>query len=119
MTKRKYTVFGWIVWQIASRLAKALHIELGSVIKLTRMDAEGAPERVASQLDRLLKAPSLDAVVRHEGVATPHTTPYLLLRHALLVEYAGAAARALNIPPAQRVEEDQLLGPIANLGIEV
>ena len=22
MTKRKYTVFGWIVWQIASRLAK-------------------------------------------------------------------------------------------------
>ena len=113
---------------IASRLAMALHFELGRPVELARMDAEGAAELVASQLDRLAKAQSLDAVVRHDGVPTPYSMVYLMLRHALLVEYAGAAARALNIPPGQRVEEDQigftqlgnvetLLGRIARAGL--
>ena len=64
-------------------------------------------ELVFNQLDRLAKAETLDVVVRHDGVPKPYSMIYLMMRHALLVEYAGAAARALNIAPGQRVEEDQ------------
>ena len=92
-----------------SRLAMALNFEFADEVpSLARMDGDETGELIASQLDRLASAQTLDAVVRHEGIDKPYSMIYLLMRHALLVEYAAAAARALNIPPAQRVEEDQL-----------
>lgn len=92
-----------------SRLAMALHFEISDDVEsLARVDADGARELVFNQLDRLAKAQSLDAVIRHDGVFKPYSMIYLMMRHALLVEYAGAAARALSIAPAQRVEEDQI-----------
>ncbi len=92
-----------------SRLAMALYFELSDDVQsLARIDADGARELIFNQLDRLAKAQTLDAVVRHDGVPKPYSMIYLMMRHALLVEYAAAAARALNIPPGQRVEEDQL-----------
>jgi hypothetical protein len=94
---------------MASRLAMALHFEMSeSVGSLARMDADGSAELVFNQLDRLAKAQSLDAVLRHDGVPTPYSMIYLMARHALLLEYAGAAARLLNIPPRARVEDDQI-----------
>jgi hypothetical protein len=92
-----------------SRLAMALHFEFSDDVRsLARIDAEGARELIANQLDRLAKAQTLDAVVRHDGVPKPHSMIYLMMRYALLVEYAGAAARALNMAPGQRVEEYQI-----------
>ncbi len=92
-----------------SRLAMALHFEIADEVQsLARIDADGARELIANQLDRLANAQSLDAVIRHDGIPKSYSMIYLMMRHALLVEYAGAAARALNMPPGQRVEEDQL-----------
>ena len=92
-----------------SRLAMALHFEFADDVQsLARIDAEGARELIANQLDRLSKAQTLDAVVRHDGVPKPYSMIYLMIRNALLVEYAGAAARALNMAPGQRVEEYQI-----------
>ena len=79
-----------------SRVAMALHFEIfDSIESLARIDAEGARELIANQLDQLVKAQTLDAVIRHDAVPTPYSMIYLMMRHALLVEYAGAAARAL------------------------
>ena len=94
---------------LTSRLAMALHFEFADDVQsLARIDAEGARDLIANQLDRLAKAQTLDAVVRHDGVPKPYSMIYLMMRHALLVEYAGAAARALNMAPGQRVEEYQI-----------
>lgn len=94
---------------MAARLTMALHSEIVAPVEsLARMDAAGAAELVASQLDRLITAPSLDAVLRHDSVPTPYSLSYLVLRHALLLEYAGAAARVLGVPPTLRVEDDQI-----------
>ena len=94
---------------LSSRLAMALHFEISNPVdSLAQLDAEGARELVFNQLDRLVRAQSLDAVVRHDGVPKPYSMIYLMMRHGLLVEYGGAAARALNVAPRQRVEEDQL-----------
>ena len=92
-----------------SRLAMALHFEFADQVpSLAHMDPDRIRELTAKQLDRLASAQTVDAVVRHEGIDKPYSMIYLVMRHALLVEYAGAAARALNIPPARRVEEEQL-----------
>ena len=59
-------------------------------------------------LDQLLKAPDLDALLKHASIPTPLSLLYLLARHSMLLEYAGAASRILGRPPNQRAEPEHV-----------
>jgi hypothetical protein len=59
-------------------------------------------------IDQLLKAADLDSVLRHAAIPPPFSLLYLLLRHSLLLEYAGAASRILGRAPAQRAEPEHV-----------
>jgi hypothetical protein len=94
---------------MASRLALALHFQESEELNtLRRIQDADADTLVFNYVDALAKAPSLDAVVRHDSIPGLYSMLYLLLRHALLQEYAAAAARILHLAPAQRIEEDQI-----------
>ena len=59
-------------------------------------------------IDHLLKAPDLASVLSHAAVPAPFSLLYLLLRHSLVLEYAGAAARVLGRAPQQRAEPEHV-----------
>jgi hypothetical protein len=115
---------------MASRLAMALHRqESDSLWFLSRVQVDPGEQLIFNYIDALARAPSLDAVVRHDSIPGLFSMLYLLLRHALLLEYAAAAARKLNLTPGQRLEEDQigfsqlgnvetLLGRISRAGLQ-
>jgi hypothetical protein len=60
-------------------------------------------------IDQLLQAPTLKTLRQEEFTPKPNSLLYRLLRHSLLLEYAGAAARKLNATP-HGFREPELLG---------
>jgi hypothetical protein len=60
-------------------------------------------------IDQLLQAPTLKTLRQEEFTPKPNSLLYRLLRHSLLLEYVGAAARKLNATP-HGFREPELLG---------
>src|SRR5262249_34204526 len=72
------------------------------------VQAATSPDLTFNYIDQLLKAPDLDSVLKHAAIPPPFSLLYLLLRHSLMLEYAGAASRVLGLSAAQRAEPEHV-----------
>ena len=79
-----------------------------SGLSLPLVQSSSSADFTFNYIDQLLKAPDLDALLRHASIPAPFSLLYLLLRHSLLVEYANAAARALGRAPHLRAEPEHV-----------
>jgi hypothetical protein len=77
-------------------------------LDLALVQAATGADLAFNYIDQLLKAANLDSVLNHAAIPPPFSLLYLLLRHSLLLEYAGAAARILGRSPAQRAEPEHV-----------
>ena len=100
-----------VTWR--PRLSRAVFsppvVPLSGTLVQAAPGASLSPNYIAA----LLAARDLDAI-RHNKVQQPppRTLLYLLLRHALLLEYAAAASRLLRLTPALR-REPELINLVA------
>jgi len=105
---------------MGSRLAMALHAAQADDLGLLPLiQAAPGPALSFDYIDRLAQAPDLASILGNVAIPQPLSLLYLLLRHALLLEYAAAAGRSLNLTPTQRIEPDQIgftpFGPVETL----
>ncbi len=92
-----------------SRLAMALHMPQSEPLEpMPIIQQDPGPTLTFNYIDRLLQAPDMSTVINHGSVPAPFSLLYMLLRHALLSEYAAAAGRALQLSPGQRLEPDHI-----------
>ena len=90
------------------RAAATLCDAVGDELRLPLIQASAGPDLTFNYLDQLLKFPDLDSLLKNAAVPPPFSLLYVLLRHSLLLEYAGAAARILGRAPQGRAEPEHV-----------
>lgn len=88
------------------RLAGAVYSPPVARLTGALVQADQSAQLAPNYIESLLAAHDVDAILNDKDQQPPRTLLYLLLRHALLLEYTAAGAHVLKLPAAQRREQE-------------